>query len=33
MGRRLLRALRDIKGSQRRLRRCIHQSELPPFLR
>jgi transposase len=30
--RHLRRTLRDIKGSQRRLRRCIHQSELPPFL-
>jgi transposase len=33
LGRRLRRTLRDIKRSPRRLRRCIHQSELPPFLR
>ena len=33
MHRHLRRTLRDIKRSQRRLRRCIHQSELPPFLR
>jgi transposase len=33
MSRHLHRTLRDIKRSQRRLRRCIHQSELPPFLR
>jgi transposase len=29
----LRRAFRSLKGSQRRLRGCIHQSELPPFLR
>jgi hypothetical protein len=33
MDRRLQRTLRDIKGSQRHPRRCIHQSELPSFLR
>jgi putative transposase len=33
MNRHLRRTLRDIKRSQRHLRRCIHQSELPPFLR
>ena len=31
MHRHLRRTLRDIKRSQRCLRRCIHQSELPPF--
>jgi transposase len=33
LGRHLRRTLRDLKRSQRRLRRCIHQSDLPPFLR
>jgi transposase len=30
--RHLNRALGELRGSQRRLRGCIHQSELPPFL-
>jgi transposase len=33
MGRQLRRTRRDITGSQRRLRRCIPQSEPIPFLR
>jgi putative transposase len=32
MRRHLRHTLRDIQGSQRRLRRCIRQSELSPFL-
>jgi len=32
LGRALLRSLRNARGSQRVLRGCITQSDLPPFL-